>query len=605
MEEKGMQKVLGTLRDVVRTCRLVWGFAPWFTVATMVAAIISTLLPLAQAKITGAIVDTIVDSLSQGFVVPLMLIALYAGTLAVSRLSDAVRVYFNKRMFLEAQQGVDLAMMRRRADIDIAHYEDPNFQNLLTQAFDKGNHPLLNVAEHQFGNISLVVGILVSAGFIVQYPLIFLIILVSLIPTLIVQMRYGKMRWAIWAENSPRQKMYADLRSHLHGRQSVIQTKMLQASEHLIDRARTITDDFKKDQIGVDRARLWYTVIAALVSSVGIGYALYRIIGLVTSGLVGVGSVVFLISLVGQFVGMLSGLFRGIGIQYEDILYVKDIFRVFDTPAKIVEVAEPTHLHLSAPPTIEFRDVSFKYAGTEAWVLRNVSFTIKPGEKIALIGENGAGKTTLLKLLARTYDPTEGQILINGVPLNELSLKEWNSYLAILLQDYRIHNFTVADAIAVGRVEQVPERVHVERASSLAGADSFVREFDDAYDAQIGVEFDRGVELSQGQKQRLALARTLYRNGFVIVLDEPTASVDSIAEERFFSQIEDAVRGKTLILVSHRFNTTASADRILVFRGGALIEMGTHHDLIRKNGHYADMWQSQAKSFIESASAVQ
>lgn len=592
------------LKSVVRACRLAWGFAPGFAWTLLISSVLSNLLPLAQAKITGSIVDALIESLSAGVAIPLFLVALYAGTWALSRLSDAFETYLDKRWWVEAQQGVDLAMMRKRADIDIAHYENPQFQNLLTKAFDRGNFPVLNIAEQQFNNISLLVGILVSAGLAIQYPQIFLVVLVSLIPTLLVQIRYGNMQWGIWSENSPRRRIYDAIRSHLNGKNGIIQAKMLQNSEHLLERAKKIIDMFKRDQIGIDRARFWYSVLSALIGAAGIGYAFYLIIGLVTTGAVGVGSIVFLISVMGQFAGMTTNLFRNVAQQYEQTLYVRDIFSVFDTKPKIVEVEHPTKLSLEAPPSIEFRDVSFRYEGHGAWVLRHVSFVIAPGEKVALVGENGAGKTTLLKLLARIYDPTEGEILINGVPLKELSLREWGSYLAILLQEYRIHNFTVAEAIAMGRADRKLSREHVESAARLGGAHSFIKELAYTYDTQIGAEFEKGIELSHGQQQRLALARTIYRNGFIVVLDEPTADVDAIAEEKFFSQIEKAVGGKTLILVSHRFNTVHGADRILVFRRGKLTEEGPHAELLELDGHYARMWHSQAKSYLESASSA-
>ncbi|GMU74209.1 MAG: multidrug ABC transporter permease [Candidatus Campbellbacteria bacterium] len=599
-----MRKARELLGSVVRACRLAWGFAPGFAGSLLLFSIVTNLLPLAQAKITGSIVDSVVGSLSQGVTVPLLLVALYAGTWALSRLSRALELYLNKRWWVEAEQGIDLAMMRKRADIDIAHYEDPEFQNLLTRAFDRGNYPILNSAEQQFNNVSLLVGVLVSAGLAIQYPMIFLIVLGSLIPTLLIQIRFGNMQWSIWSESSPRRRLYEAIRSHFRGRNSIIQAKMLQSSEHLVARAKNLIDTFKHDQIGVDRARFWYSTLAALVSASGIGYAFYLIIKLVTTGQEGVGTIVFLISVMGQFAGMTTTLFANVAHQYEQTLYVRDIFKVFDVTPKIIEVEHPVQLSLEQPPKIEFRNVSFRYGNRDVWALKHVNFVIKPGERIALVGENGAGKTTLLKLLARTYDPTEGEILINDVPLKELSLREWGSYLAILLQEYRIHDFTVAEAIGMGRADRELSREHAERAAQLGGADSFIQGFEAKYDAQIGAEFEKGVELSHGQQQRLALARTIYRDGFVVVLDEPTADVDAIAEEKFFSQIEQAVSGKTLILVSHRFNTVQSADRILVFRHGELIEEGSHMDLLRKDGHYAEMWKSQAKSFIASASAA-
>ncbi|QQR82619.1 ABC transporter ATP-binding protein [Candidatus Campbellbacteria bacterium] len=602
-ENKIMQTARNLMGTVIRSCKFAWGFKPGYAVLILVLTTITNVLPLAQAKITGSIIDAVAGSISRGLVIPVFLVMLYASSWALSRLAGAFLTYFDKRWFVEAQQGIDLKIMRKRAEIDIAHYENAEFQNLITRAFDRGNYPIVNVADQQFGNVSLLIGILVSAGLAVRYPIIFVVVLVGLMPTLYVQMRYGNKQWFIWSENSPRQKLYGSIRNHLQGRKPVIQTKLLQGAEHLIERAKSIIEAFKREQIGVDRTRLWTSVLAALVGACGIGYAFFLVVKMVAGGNAGIGDIVFMTSVLGQFAGMITSLFGNIAQQYEQTLYAHDIFTVLDTKPVIIEAPHPTHLSLTTPPRIEFRDVSFRYQDSDVWVLRHVNLTIEPGERMALVGENGAGKTTLLKLLARIYDPTEGVILINDVPLTKIGLHEWGSYLSILLQEYFIHNFSVTEAIAMGRSDAKisPERARI--VSELAGAHSFIEEFPEKYDAQIGVEYEHGVELSHGQQQRLAIARTLYRNGLVIILDEPTASVDAIAEEKFFSQIETAVEGSTLFLVSHRFNTVRGADRIAVFRQGELVEIGPHAKLVAANGYYAQMWESQARSYLDAKNA--
>lgn len=600
-KEKTAQKIGHLLKTALRSWKFTWKFAPWFSVMFLALSVVVNLLPLVQAKITGSIVDSLVASLSEGLAVPLFLVVLYGVAWALSRLSSAFMTYVNKRWFIEAQQGVDIAIMRKRAEIDIAHYENSDFQNLLTRAFDRGNYPMLDVAEQQFNNVSLIVGIAVSAGLAIQYPVIFLIVLGSLIPTLLVEIRYGNEQWFVWSENSPRQRMYGSIRSHINSRQSVIQTKMLQAADHLINRAKDIIESFKRDQLGVDRSRLFFNLLASVIGASGIGVAFYLIVNSVVSGKAGVGDIVFLTSVLGQFAGMSTSLFSNVARQYGQTLYARDIFTVFDTKNKIVQPKHPVRLHLKSAPRIEFRDLSFKYEGSDKWVLRHVSFVIEPGEKIALVGENGAGKTTLLKLLARIYDPTEGDILINGVSLRKLNLVEWGSYLAILLQEYRVHDFTVTEAIAMGRPDKKVSSKRAVESSKLAGAHSFIEELTEKYNTQLGREFENGADLSHGQVQRVALARTIYRDGLVVILDEPTASVDAIAEEKFFSQIERAVADKTLLLVSHRFNTVQGADRIAVFSQGNLVELGPHKELVMAGGYYAKMWESQARSYMGAA----
>ncbi len=592
-----------TFATIVRACKLAWGATPWTSFILIVLHALIALLPLVQAKVTGSVIDSVVSSLSHGVGVPVMLVALYGIVWVTTRLAQAVRGFFDKRWHLSAQDEVDMTVMRARTKIDLAHHENAEFQNLMTRAFNRSNFPIITLADIQFDNIGLIIGIIGSAALALSYPLIFVIVVGSLIPSFMVEVRYGNKKWNIWSENSPRQRMYGTIRGHINGKIGIIQTKMLQAADNLIERARGILASFREEQFKVDRADFTWRVVASLIGAVGVGTAFYLIVQSVIRGEAGVGDIVFLTGVLAQFAGLSTNLLSSIARMYESTLYAKDIFSVLDTKPAIAVSAHPVALNLTSAPTIEFKNVSFKYTGSEVWAIKDVSLTIKPGEKLALVGENGAGKTTLLKLLSRIYDPTEGEILVNGISLRDIHPDEWGSYLAILLQDYRIHEFSVAESIAMGRPDGEVSQARAKQAAELAGAHEFITELADGYEAQIGREFANGIELSKGQEQRVALARTLYREGFVVILDEPTASVDSIAEERFFNQIEQAVSEKTLLLISHRFNTVHGADRIAVFDHGTLVELGSHHDLLnKKDGHYKKMWESQAKSYVEAIS---
>jgi ATP-binding cassette subfamily B protein len=286
--------------------------------------------------------------------------------------------------------------------------------------------------------------------------------------------------------------------------------------------------------------------------------------------------------------------------MFERNLYVSDIFKVMDTAPYIVRAKRPVCLKLVTAPTVEFRDVWFKYDGREDWILENINLTIQPGEKIALVGENGAGKSTLVKLLARIYDPTKGEIFVNGVNLKKIDPDEWNSCLAVLLQDYLSYDFTLAESIAMGRPDMKVHRNKVENSVQFAGASDFVSSWKNGFDQQIGKEFDGGVEPSKGQNQKIALARTIYREGLVTVLDEPTAAIDALSESRIFEQMEQASNGRTLIVITHRFNTTQTVDRIVVLDKRTIVEQGSHKDLVSAGGLYSKMFEVQAKVFRES-----
>jgi ATP-binding cassette subfamily B protein len=265
---------------------------------------------------------------------------------------------------------------------------------------------------------------------------------------------------------------------------------------------------------------------------------------------------------------------------------------------KIASKKNAVRIDVGKPPLIEFRDVSFRYPGpTETpMVLHHLSFTIHPGEKIAIVGVNGSGKTTLIKLLCRVYDPTEGAILIDGVDLRDISLEDWQRAIGILFQDFPVYNLTIRESIGVGRISEPPDDERVKEAAKFSGADEFISD----YNQLIWKEFEGGIDLSKGQHQRLAVARMFYRNAAITILDEPTASIDAVTEEKIFSALERNLQGKTVILITHRFSTVKNADKILMLEHGIIIEMGPHRELMQRNGKYADLYTMQAKRYLEN-----
>ena len=231
-------------------------------------------------------------------------------------------------------------------------------------------------------------------------------------------------------------------------------------------------------------------------------------------------------------------------------------------------------------------------------ILENFSLTIESGERLALVGLNGAGKSTLIKLLCRFYDPVKGAVLINGTDLREINLNDWYSNLALLAQHFDTYQFKAWENIALGRLNGERNQQKIECSARRAQADSFIERWKNRYDQQIGVEFDGGIDLSGGQRQKLALARTLYRNAFVTILDEPTAHVDADSEQRIFEQLNSELdKTQSLILISHRFSTVRNADRICVIENGRVAELGSHEALLAERGIYAHLFEQQAKGY--------
>jgi ABC-type multidrug transport system fused ATPase/permease subunit len=299
--------------------------------------------------------------------------------------------------------------------------------------------------------------------------------------------------------------------------------------------------------------------------------------------------------MIDQLNGNAVGFVINFGEMYEDNLYIDHYFEVLELPKKIEEVKKPVVFKKLKPPQIEFKNVSFRYPKGPS-VLKDVSFIIKPEENVAFVGPNGAGKSTIIKLICRFYDVDKGEILVNGVNIKKLKLANWYKFMGTLFQDFVQYHFTVRENIALGDPTKQDEKL-IREAAKKSGAYDFIEKLPKGFDQILGREFKKGEELSIGQWQELAIARAFYEEAPLLILDEPTSSIDAETEYRIFNNLQKAYREKTLILVSHRFSTVRNANKIFVIENGEITERGTHRELLSLKGKYAKMFELQAKGY--------
>lgn len=587
------------IKNSIRSFGLCYGFSKWTTVLLVLFTLATCLLPIYQSKVLGDIVNSVVLTIenNSGRNIIINFIFLYALVWSISQVFTALAFYVGKVWTYSSGQGFEILFMKKGAEIDLGHYENPVFQNLMTRALRRGAWPIFELTESQIktiGGISIFLLTSVITTSISFY--IYLLIIITSIPMFIVSVKYGRNMWFIWAENSQRQRKYQHLKDHIMDRGNIIQTKILQASNSIIRMSEEILSAFKKDQVKVDRKNLILSIVSSIIGAMGVGLSFYLVIIKVSDGKETVGSMVFMVGVITQLVSSISSILSGFSAQLEQNLYINDLFEVLDTEPFLESTEEVDSLDLKESPHIEFRNVWFKYEGSDKWILKNINFTIDSGEKIALIGRNGAGKTTIIKLLSRIYDPVAGQILINGIDLKSINQKEWGSYLAVLLQDYAPYNFTISESIAMGRSDKTMDKDKIKRSTILTDSFDFINKFDFGFDQQLGREFDKGVNLSKGENQKIALSMTLYRDGLFTILDEPTASIDALSESSIFNQMAEALNGKSLIVITHRFNTTQNL-RIIVVENGEIVESGSHSTLYKNGGLYKSMFDAQASAF--------
>lgn len=512
--------------------------------------------------------------------------------------------YYRTRFRLEQDLQLDLYRIEKQSSLDIGSLESSSYQNLLRSAHEWGTNSILSLQDFVFTSSTSFAGILTSM--IILWSLNGWLVLFAVLAAAPVYFFYKKysmevfrVRWFSLEDH----RVIGNRISHfedLHKTIDVILLKLKswfkgQIKERMERYNDKVTTAERRKSVSYSFLSLWYLVF------------LFSAIALMTfeamSGAIAVGALLLAFSTYTRFYQTVNGYIESISFTEEAARYASRWFELFELQPKVISKPEAKRFSFEQPPVITFDNVSFRYpneSGETPMVLRNVSFTIRPGQKVAIIGVNGSGKTTLIKLLCRIYDPTEGRILVNGVDLRELDLEDWQASLGVLFQDFPAYNLTIRESIGIGRITEEFDDDRLRRAAVFSGADEFINTFSNGFDQLIWKEFKDGTDLSKGQHQRLAVARMFYRNAAITVLDEPTASIDAVTEEKIFKTLEENMEGKTVILITHRFSTVKNADVILMLENGVIIEQGSHRDLMRLNAKYAELYTMQARRYLEA-----
>ena len=379
--------------------------------------------------------------------------------------------------------------------------------------------------------------------------------------------------------------------------ESAKEIKIFGLGNYLADRSRKLFEKFYEDNKKLAIKRTWHGGLLNLAPT-GAYYIAYSLILVrALSGALSVGDLTLTIGAFSRARSLMESLVSGLAGIAEQSLFIKDLFDFFDTPSLIV--SKPKALPVPQPIRLgfEFENVSFSYAGSTQKVLNNVSFRFDAGEKVALVGENGAGKTTLVKLLARLYDPTEGRILLDGIDLREYDVDNLRHEIGVIFQDYMRYDMLAAENIGFGRIEHAEDQGRIERSAQKSLAAPVIENLPGNYRQMLGRRFEGGLDLSIGQWQKIALARAYMRDAQILILDEPTASLDARAEFEVYQRFVELTAGKMAILISHRFSTVRMADRILVLEQGRIAEQGSHQQLLALGGKYAELFELQAAGY--------
>jgi len=436
-----------------------------------------------------------------------------------------------------------------------------------------------------------------AVGLMTFNPWLILLLFIAVLPAFLGESYFNDRSYVLTRAQTAERRELDYLRYLGASDETAKEVKLFRLSDFLIGRFRSLSDKFYRDGRDLAKRRFGWGTFFSLIGSVGYYFAYVVIILKAVHGRVSIGDLTFLAGSFRQMRSLLEGILTRFTSVSQGAIYLQDLFEFFEIRPRIIKVAHPRPFPRPIREGFTFEDVGFRYLHSERWANRHLNFTLRPGEKLALVGENGAGKTTLIKLLTRLYDPTEGRILLDGVDLREYDPDDLRREVGVIFQDYLRYQMTVGQNIAVGNIEKQDDRALIEASAHRSLADQLAERFPDRYDQELGRRFRQGVELSGGEWQKIALARAYMRDAQLLILDEPTAALDARAEYEVFQRFAELTRGRTAVLISHRFSTVRMADRILVLEKGELLEIGSHEDLLELGGRYAELFHLQAQGY--------
>jgi ATP-binding cassette subfamily B protein len=591
---------VNALRQLPPVLGIVWKAGPTVVLLGVVFRVLTALLPIGLLAISKLIVDRIVQVVSHHQQIPRTLWWLVLAEFALAAIGSMLARtldYFDTLLADKYTRYVSIEVMRHAAGLDLSAYEDPIFYDRLERARVQATDRLGMI--QSLGRLlqQTVTTLSLSISIVYFSPWLLLILIAGVVPAFLGESHFAFLEYAKNFRQTPVRRHLDYLRILGGSKEAAKELKLFGLGSFLTARFAQLSNEIYRENVELAGRRLRVGALLTVLGTLGYYTAYVWVIWRTALGELSIGTLYFLAGAILQASNNIQQIFSTASSIADQALFLTDLLAFFEMQPTIR--SKPNALPAPRPVMrgFEFRDVSFEYPGTTRLVLDRLNFTLRPGERVALIGENGEGKTTIVKLLTRLYDPTGGRILLDGVDLRDYDIEDLYREVGVIFQDFMRYEMTARENVGVGRIEDLDDTERVISAARKSLADEVIARLPGGYEQMLGRRFHEGVDLSGGEWQRLALARAYLRDAQLLILDEPTAALDARSEYEVFARFAELTEGKMTLFISHRFSTVRMADRIIVLANGRIAEEGNHQQLIALGGQYAEMFELQAASY--------